>query len=201
MTDISFTTPPSQSVPTPLPTPPNATDFTPTVIDLQDDTRKYNTVGWEADGLFRLTTQLVALRNANLSEREIDVDDREAHLLTTLEMASSASFQWKATNVQLELIVDNTRPENRNIAINETANGTVILVDAAEGREIFPGGKINFTVKVETGIFASRNLSNNQSATEGTKNFPVKLKYDLEPLVGPPRYETTGHLIFFVAED
>jgi hypothetical protein len=167
-------------------------------IDLHDDTRKYNTVGWEADGLFRLTTQLLAEPGGS-TEREIDIDDREAHLLVTLEMASTASFQWKTTNVELDLIVDNTG-DNANIAINGVMNGTVPLVTAAQGLEIFPGNAIHVTAKVETGAFSSVTLEN-QSATEGTKNFPVKLRYDLEPLVGPPRQQTTGHLIFYVAED
>ncbi|MGD1895743.1 MAG: hypothetical protein ACFB16_02205 [Phormidesmis sp.] len=172
-------------------------------IDLHDDTERYNTVGWEADGLFRLTTQLVAGPGKSAHEREIDIDDREAYLLITLEMASAASFQWKATNVELDLIVDSTG-ENTSIAIEGTTNGTVPLVQPVQlpeqPPEIFPGGALYFTVKVETGLFSSPTLSN-QSAKAGVKNFPVKLKYDLEPLVGPPRQQTEGQLIFFVAED
>lgn len=167
-------------------------------VDLHDDTRKYNTVGWQADGLFRVTTQLVA-GPSSLPEREIDIDDREAHLLVTLEMASTANFQWKATKLELDLVVDN-KGDNANIAIDGVTNGVVNLITAAQDREIFPGGALYVTVKVETGAFSSPQLQN-QSAKPGTKNFPMKLRYVLEPLVGPPRQTSTGHLIFFVASD
>ncbi len=167
----------------------------PTVPDTVSDTDQYNTVGWEAGGLFRLTTRLIA-GTSPVADKEIDVDDREAYLLVTLEMASEIYWEWKAINIQVELLIDSTGP-NASIAINDLVTGSIMLIATPE---LFPGSAASNTIKVSTGVFSTA-LLNELSAQAGTKNYRVKLTYELVPIVGSARQTTNTKLIFYVADD
>lgn len=189
---------PDPAAPTP---PPATTGHTPT-IDLVADTHQYNTVGWEgADGLWRVQTRLIG-SPADRSDKEIDVDDREAKVLLSIEMSSEGDWDWKATKFKAVLEVDETSP-NENISINDTNSGPIVLFDhtrPGDPPEVFPGVAVQTIINVKSGLFSSPQL-NRQSASPGTKNYLVRLSYDLEPIVGSTRQTLDTKIVFYIASD
>lgn len=185
---------------TPTPAPP-ATGHTPT-IDVVADTHQYNTVGWEGpDGLWRVQTRLIG-KPADSADKEIDVDDREAQVLVSIEMSSEGDWDWKATKFKAVLEVDETSP-NENISINDTNSGPIVLFDHTrpdDPSEVFPGVAVQTIVNVKSGLFSSPQL-NRQSASPGTKNYLVRLSYDLEPIVGSTRQTLDTKIVFYIASD
>jgi hypothetical protein len=183
----------------PTPTPPADGSIT---VDTVADTLQYNTVGWEGtDRLWRIQTRLIG-RPARRSDKEIDVDDREARVLVSIEMSSEGDWDWKATKFKAVLEVDETSP-NENISIEDTNSGPVVLFDHTlpdDPNEVFPGVAIQKVINVKTGLFSSADL-NRQSASPGTKNYVVTLSYDLEPIVGSTGQTVDTKLVFYIASD
>lgn len=168
--------------------------------DLVADTLQYNTVGWEGtDRLWRVQTRLAG---GATGDKEIDIDDRQASLLVSIEMASAVDWDWKATNFKAVLEVNDTNP-NENISLDDISTGPLVLFDhtlPSDPDEVFPGVSLQKLITVRTGLF-SDNALNRQSASPGTKNYTIKLTYNLEPIVGSARQTVETKLIFYVASD
>lgn len=186
----------------PAPAAPAAVPDQGIRVDMVADTLQYNTVGWEGtDKLWRIQTRLIG-RPARRADKEIDIDDREARVLVSIEMSSAGDWDWKATKFKAVLVVDETSP-NENISINDTNSGEVVLFDHTQPNdphEVFPGVAIQKMINVKSGLFSSPEL-NRQSASPGTKNYVVKLSYDLEPIVGSTKQTLDTKLVFYIASD
>jgi len=165
------------------------TSTTPPVTE-SAATRKFASAGWE--GIFKISTRL-------LGEKEIDIDDREANLLLTLEMKTIEPWEFKFLNLHVVLTVTSTEP-NHNISINGVTRGPLVLFDRADRHELFPGAALNKELTIKTGAFSSAQL-NTDSALAGLKNYTVDIEYDVMPLVGEASSTTHTQLIFYVADD
>jgi hypothetical protein len=197
-----MTNTPTPATPDPTPATPAGAPNQSVTLDVVADTHQYNTVGWEGtDGLWRVQTRLIG-QPANRADKEIDIDDREARVLVSIEMSSEGDWDWKATKFKAVLEVDETSP-NENISIDDTNSGPLVLFDHVrpdDPSEVFPGVALQKIIDVKTGLFSSVDL-NRQSASPGTKNYVVKLSYDLEPIVGSTRQTLDTKLVFYIASD
>ncbi len=153
-------------------------------------TRKYASAGWE--GIFKISTRL-------LGEKEIDIDDREANILLTLEMETIDPWEFKFENLHVVLKVTPTGP-NQNISINGVTQGPLVLFDRADSHELFPGAALNKQLTLKTGVFSTDEL-NADSALEGLKKYDIDIDYDVIPLIGETRNTSYTQLVFYVADD
>ncbi len=154
------------------------------------ETRKFASAGFE--GMFKVSTRL-------LGEKEIDIDDRAANLLLTLEMKTIEPWEFKFRNLHVVLMVESTEP-NQNISIDDVTEGPLILSDQGDGHELFPGAALNKELTIKTGAFSTDQL-NADSAVAGLKNYKIDIEYDVMPLVGETRNTTHTQLVFYIAND
>lgn len=150
----------------------------------------FSSAGWQ--GLFKVSTRLVG-------DKEIDVDDREANLLFTLEMKATEPWEFRLENVHVVLKL-NPAGRNQNIAIDGQTEGDLVLFDAQAGHRLFPGVVLSRQLKITTGAFSSRQFRA-EPAEPGLKQYEVEIEYDLVPAVGDSASTTQAQLLFYVADD
>jgi len=149
-----------------------------------------SSAGWE--GLFRISTRLIGAR-------EIDVDDRQASILFTLEIDSRQPWEFRLENVHVVLKL-NQNEDHQNMAIDGQTTGDLIIFDAQDGHILFPGMALSKQLQISTGAFSSDTLLAD-SAEPGLKQYEVEIEYDLFPAAGLSESTTQTQLLFYVAED
>lgn len=152
---------------------------------------QHASVGWQ--GLFRVSTRL-------MGDREIDVDDREANLLFTLEMKAVAPWEFHCHNLHVVLKIDPADPSHRNIAIHGVTAGELVLFHRDDGHHLAPGSTLSRQLKIATGAFSSHRFTA-QPALPGLKHYAVEIEYDLEPAAGNAENTTQTQLLFPIAAD
>jgi hypothetical protein len=174
-------------------------------------------------GPFRVQTSLED------TDREIDIDDRQAVLNVEITMMDSEVLDLVAKITELRLDFDYTehRDENgkitkerENILLHGKEQGPVYLVggksnnagpdDPPPSLEMLPGESKTLEVKVQTGLFSVREEDKGSAedpfnpgpASPGRKIVNVKIDYELAPKkIGDSRTNAEATMLLFIAED
>lgn len=179
------------------------------------DTLEFATKGWE--GQFRVTTRLLG-DTATAVEKQIDIDDRLARLIVTIEMMSASPppataggtstgwkpINWTATDFNATLTLPTPATDGYEIGTYSAAGGAPSWPSGATlplftKETMFPGKALQTILAVRTGFFAG----SASSAPPGVKSLPINLEYKLEPLnpTDAGKHEVETDLYWFVASD
>ncbi|MEM8858842.1 MAG: hypothetical protein AAGD96_11005 [Chloroflexota bacterium] len=166
--------------------------------ELRIDSRKFNTMGWE--GAFKVSTRL-------LKDKEIDIDDREAELLFTLEMKDDTKnpIGYKLEDVEVILDLGKGKTQGyQSINIEGKTSGEVTLITKEDQKELFPGAAINKRLTVKTGAFSSDKW-NSPSAEPGLKEYDIKIRYNMVSIKDGPEDRVRSRVVspafFYVGSD
>lgn len=134
-----------------------------------------------------------------VGEREIDVDDRQARVLFTLEMLETGLPAIIAHDLHVTVALSDLPPnENIDIAVfgredQPAEDGRLVVFHRNEHLSLRPGEALTRELMVRTGAFSSPDLSRGP-AVPGPKHYDVSIEFQIEPGLGKASSDMVIHV-------
>ncbi|MEM8862498.1 MAG: hypothetical protein AAGD96_29645 [Chloroflexota bacterium] len=125
---------------------------------------------------FKVSTKLIG-------EKEIDIDDREAKILFTVELVHKPDdpINFQLENVGITLHVDNDpKKRHQSIEIEGVTNGDVVIFSQQNQHTLSLESPLRRMLTIRTGAFSSQQRDT-PSAVAGLKHYPLTIAYTVVP--------------------